>query len=139
MPEDWDLGELILSKGHFSTNGVIPKMEFEEISFVKGWFEDTLPEFLSTHKDEKIKIIHLDADLYSSTKYVLDQVYDHLSIGTIILFDELTHFPGNSQYVHNRQHEYKAFKEFCEKYPKFDFEVLGRTNICQVAMKVISI
>ena len=139
LPEAWDLGAHVIPKGHFSTNGVVPKSEFKEISFVKGLFNDTLPEFLTTHKDEKIKIIHLDADLYSSTKYVLDQIYDHLSIGTIILFDELTHFPEHPEYVHNRQHEYKAFKEFCEKYPKFDFEVLGRTTICQVAMKVISI
>ena len=139
LPESWDLGAHVVPKGHFSTNGIIPKTEFKEISFVKGLFNDTLPEFLSTHKDKKVKIIHLDADLYSSTKYVLDQIYDHLSIGTIILFDELTHFPEHLEYVHNRQHEYKAFKEFCEKYPKFDFEVLGRTTICQVAMKVISI
>lgn len=133
LPEDWNLGSTVLKKGHFTTKGKTPQVE--GATFIKGWFEDTLPNFLEEHSDY-LKIIHLDADLYSSTKYVLEQVKERLVPGTFILFDELTHFPHHPQYAHNRQHEYKAFMEFCQTYPNFDFEVVARTEVCHVLVKV---
>ena len=139
LPEDWNLGNCIIPARHFSTNGIPPDTKQKEITYWKGLFKDTLPGFIKKYKKKKVKILHLDADLYSSTKYVLDNIYKMLAIGTIILFDELTHAPDHPQYIHNRQHEYKAFMEFCESNPNFDFEVIAKTNICQVAIKVISI
>lgn len=133
LPEDWNLGNTVLKKGHFTTKGKTP--EVEGVTFVKGWFENTLPDFLEKH-DSYLKIIHLDADLYSSTKYVLEQVKERLVPGTFILFDELTHFPNHPQYAHNRQHEYKAFMEFCQTYPSFDFDVVARTGVCHVLIQV---
>ena len=136
LPEDWDLGDKVLKKNHFSTKGVVPKIE--GVKLIKGWFEDTLPEFLKNNKDV-IKIVHLDCDLYSASKFVLTQVKSRLVPGSWILFDECTHNKGNPQYTKMREHEYKAFKEFCEETPDFDFKVVGRTTGPQVAVKVINI
>ena len=52
------------------------------------------------------------------------------------MLDELTHFPKDPQYKHNRLHEYKAFKEFSEANSSFDFDVIARTDACQVLTKI---
>ena len=50
----------------------------------------------------KPKLIHMDADLFSSTIFVLSQLYPYLKNGDIIFFDEFN--------VAN--HEFLAFKIF---------------------------
>ena len=54
---------------------------------VHGLFQDTLDGFLQGHT-EPVAFVHFDADLDSSTKYVLDRIADRLMDGTIFVFDE---------------------------------------------------
>lgn len=77
----------------------------ENIRFIKGWFSDTLPGFLKEHK-EIAAYIHIDSDIYSSCKTVLELLTDRIVPGTIIDFDEILDYP---EY---REHEIKAFAEF---------------------------
>jgi len=136
LPEDWDLGNKVLKKGHFSTQGIPPVKE--GIEYVKGKFKDSFPEWFSSYKGFA-SIIHIDCDLYSASKLVFEYIVPHLRVGTFILFDELTHKKGHPQYLHNRQHEYRAFKEFLDENPTFDYEVIGRTSICQVGIKITNL
>jgi len=64
----------------------------------KGWFKETLPKFLADNPHTSFAFIHMDADLYESTKPVLDLLWDRLNPGGIILFDELFHpsYPGET-------------------------------------------
>jgi len=55
---------------------------------VIGLFQDTLKAFLATHV-EPVAFCHFDADLYSSTKYVLDTIKTRLAPGAIFIFDEI--------------------------------------------------
>lgn len=71
----------------------------------KGWFKDTLPEFVDAHKGD-IAFMHLDADMYESTKTIFDLLGHKIISGTIIIFDN---YFGFSFW---KQHEYKAFQEF---------------------------
>jgi hypothetical protein len=143
LPESWDLGEHTIPQGHFSTNGKPPQNiinNFPEVEFEVGLFQDTLPTFVEKNKNWYAKIIHLDADLYSSTKFVLENITSLLVPGTILLFDELTHFPDHPQYIYNRMHEYRAFMEFCEaRLDSFKYRFLARTTICQVAVEILDI
>ncbi len=82
-----------------------------------GWFEDSLPTFLREHT-ESFAFIHMDADLYSSTKTVFDLAGDRFVDGTIIQFDEYFNYPGW------QAHEHRAFQEFLGSSP-FDAEYLG--------------
>jgi Macrocin-O-methyltransferase (TylF) len=50
--------------------------------------------------------MHLDADLYSSTKTVLDAFRERIRPGTVIVFDEYYNYPNW------REHEFRAFQEF---------------------------
>lgn len=107
LPEDW-VGTPC-SKGTFSTGKKPP--DINNVNFVVGWFEETLPEFVRTHKAEPACLIHIDCDLYSSTKTVLGSVGEFITSGTVIVFNEWIY---NHDYRCN-DHEQKAFLEWSEE------------------------
>lgn len=77
----------------------------ENVELIVGWYNETLPRFLKTHIDN-VSFLHVDCDLYSSTKTIFDALKDRIVPGTVILFDEYFNYPGW------KFHETKAFKEF---------------------------
>ena len=58
---------------------------------VRGWFADTIPEFLRGNR-EPIGFVNIDCDIYSSTKTVLFGLGERLQPGTILYFDELINY-----------------------------------------------
>jgi hypothetical protein len=108
LPEDWKMSDtLTYLKGHYALSGTIPPLKSKNVKLIRGYFQDTLPDFLERN-DQPCALVHIDCDLYSSTLYVLNTLYakGKLVKGTIILFDEIY----NYQYFEN--HEFKAFQEF---------------------------
>jgi hypothetical protein len=103
LPEDWRQG---FQKGKFAV-GALPKVR-PNVRLHKGWFEDTIPPFREQHL-ERIAFLHLDADLYSSTRTVFERLGDRIVPGSVIAFDEFFNYPGW------REGEYKAFLEFCQE------------------------
>ncbi len=99
LPEDWVLGNV---KGSFKCD--IPQVR-NNVELVIGMFEDTLPSFVKAHS-EPVSFMHVDCDLYSSTKTVFKYLGGQIVPGTIIMFDEYIGFPEW------REHEYRAFQEF---------------------------
>ena len=73
-----------------------------------GLFDKTLPEFVNVYK-ENISFMHIDCDLYSSTKVTFDILGDRICPGTVIQFDEYFNYPGW------KEHEFKAFQEFVSR------------------------
>ena len=43
----------------------------ESVKLVPGWFNETVRGFLDDHGGEKISLVHIDSNLYSSAKTVL--------------------------------------------------------------------
>ena len=82
----------------------MPKCE-QNVELVIGWFEETLPRFVSQHPDP-ILFLHIDCDLYSSTKTVFNFLGKQLAPGSVIIFDEYFNYPGW------QEHEHRAFSEF---------------------------
>jgi hypothetical protein len=123
LPETWRTG---FPAGQFAQE---PPAEIPGATLIAGLFEDSLPGFLAEH-DEPVAFVHLDADLYSSTKTVLDLVGDRLVADAVLLFDEFFNYPGW------QDHEYLAFTEFIERTGR-TFEYLGYTgNNEQVAVRL---
>jgi O-methyltransferase len=52
--------------------------------FSKGWFKDTLP----TAPIERLAILRLDGDMYSSTMDTLVSLYPKLSRGGFVIIDD---------------------------------------------------
>ena len=113
LPEDWGG----FKKGAMSTNSMIPEPEDPRATFRKGLFQETLPVYLKTLDKESLKVIMLDADLYSSTLFVLTSLAPMLKKGDIIFFDQYNVPTG----------EFLAFKNFTESY-YLNFRLLGAAN-----------
>jgi Methyltransferase domain len=99
LPKTWRTG---FPAGRFAQDAP-PKIAGAQL--MSGLFEDTLPGFLAAN-GEQVAFMHLDADLYSATKTVLDLIGDRLAPGAVLLFDEFFNYPGW------QRHEFRAWEEF---------------------------
>lgn len=89
LPEDWDG---VCKKERFEVSN-LPNVN-HNVTLIKGWFDKTLETFLSSNPNIDIDLIHIDCDLYSSTKQVFDILlkYNKLKKGVVIVFDELINY-----------------------------------------------
>ena len=104
LPTAWHT----VPKGAYSTGGYVPDLG-DSIHPVVGWYSESLPPFMK-HNQGPIRLLHIDCDLYSSTKDVFDRVHDRLVKGTVIIFDEYWNGP------HWREDEWKAWQECCQEH-----------------------
>lgn len=102
LPEPW--AGYTLDAGAFSGEGM-PSVA-SNVELHVGWFDDTLPPFLESHAGD-VAFVHIDSDIYSSAKTILDNLTPRVRPGTIIVFNEYFNYPNW------KQHEFKAFQEFC--------------------------
>jgi O-methyltransferase len=105
LPEDWQRFTSTTSEGAFDLEGAVPNIPDGRLCLVKGYFQDTLPSFLEhrySHDAHRRIIIHCDADLYSSTLFVLATMNRSLVPGTVLIFDEFS----------SVLHEFRAFSDF---------------------------
>lgn len=103
LPEKWRDG---FDKGAFSRNGELPIVN-NNVVLIKGWFQDTLFDFLEK-QNKKVSFIHMDCDLYSSCKFILNTIKPYLMKDCIIVFDELVNYDG----FDGPNGELRAFYEF---------------------------
>lgn len=124
LPEDWRTG---FEKGTFA-RADIPEVE-SNVTLIKGWFHETLPEFLTMSK-EKCAFIHIDCDLYSSTKCVLNILKERIVKGTVLVFDEYFNYPGW------KEGEFLAFQEFTRE-NHLEYEYIAYVDsLEQVAVRI---
>jgi len=102
LPEDWAGWDA--PRGVFDLKGKLPKTP-ANVTLVPGLFGDSLPGWLD-RTPGRAAFLHVDCDLYSSTKSVFDDLAPRIEAGTVILFDEYFN------YANWRNHELKAFQEF---------------------------
>lgn len=127
LPEFWRDG---FDKAAFDLNGGLPKVE-ENVRLYKGWFENTIPLFLEINNVIKIDLLHVDCDLYSSTKTIFDLLGHLINTGSIIIFDEYFNYPGW------QSHEFKAFQEFIEN-KKLKYQYIAyNSKHEQVVVKIL--
>lgn len=84
----WDLESVA---GHFRCYDLLDS----RVCFLPGWFSDTLPQA----PIERIALLRVDADLYSSTREVLMSLYDRVSPGGFIIVDDYRAFDPCRQAV----------------------------------------
>jgi O-methyltransferase len=99
LPESWSGFSPL---GSFAQGGVVPEFPDTRVTIYPGLFQETLPGF---QLPEGRLLFHLDADLYSSTSFVLNHFRNLIIPGTVLLFDEFC----------VRDHEMLAFSDFIQK------------------------
>jgi hypothetical protein len=100
LPEDWNADH---RRGKFAQ--AVPSVQ-PNVELIVGLFAKTLPQFLKERSDQQVSLLHIDCDLYSSTKVIFEELSSRIVPGTVIIFDEYFNYPGW------QQHEFKAFQEF---------------------------
>jgi hypothetical protein len=115
LNEPWIFSDV----GGFSdVSGTLPSVP-HNVKLVKGYFDETLPNFVNEQKDN-ISLLHIDSDLYSSCKTIFDFLQDRIVVGTVIVFDEFFNYPDW------KNGEFKAWGEFL-KDNNIEFKYLGYT------------
>ena len=129
-----------LPVGHFAQE--LPEVP-DNCGLIRGWFgarpqhdqsdidEHTAHAFAQTHP-EPIALLHLDADLYSSTKTVLDAFARQIVPGTVILFNEYWN------HATWKKHEFRAWQEHKTEH-KIEYDYVAYASDHQeVAIRVRS-
>jgi hypothetical protein len=88
----------------------------DNVKLVKGLFQNTLPPFLKMHPS-RVSFVHIDCDLYSSTKFVLDTLRFRLH-NAVVVFDEINGLPACEE------HEGRAFREFLRE-TGYSYKLIG--------------
>lgn len=99
LPDAWRKNQ---GRGHFNVDGSAPRVADSRVSFIKGWFDATVPLFVKNFTPRNRLLLHLDADLYGSTLLPLVFFKNFLQPGSLLIFDEF----------YDRNHEFKAFRDF---------------------------
>ncbi len=115
LPEHWS--GTFERRGKFGRGGQLPAMP-ASVALHKGWFDATLPAFLSGTQDEPIALLHVDCDIYASTATIFRLAGARLRPGSVIVFDEYFNYPNW------QRHEWKAFQEFIRD-SGFSYRYLG--------------
>jgi O-methyltransferase len=120
LPERWRPTE---PAGHFNANGIIPDIKDPRCSFEVGLFQDSLPRFVQQNALAGRLILNLDADMFTSTLFVLATLAPYFKPGDIVFFDEFS-CPLD---------EFRAFEEFVRSF-RIKYEVVaavyGFTRVC---------
>jgi hypothetical protein len=78
-------------KANFDRFGLLD----DQVKFLKGWFCDTLP----TAPIERIALLRMDGDLYSSSMDALTYLYPKVSAGGYVIVDDYNSWPACRQAV----------------------------------------
>lgn len=119
LPEDFGSHK----KGSMSN---VSNIEDNRVKFIKGMFQDTLHKFLSSTEHSRRKVVHFDADLFTSTICGLFAFQPYLKQGDILIFDEFN--------VPN--HEWKAFNIWVQTF-NIEYKIIGnRNNYLQISIEI---
>ena len=90
------------------------------VKLVEGNIEKTIPAFVEENPGIRFSFVHFDCDLYEPTKVGLEYLWDRVSRGGVIIFDEysIKEWPG----------ETKAVDEFFKDKPGVKIKTLPWTN-----------
>jgi hypothetical protein len=132
LPEEWYDGSNSYQKGDMKVE--VPNFP-TNVKCHKGWFEDTIDPWKDRHPGP-MAYVHIDCDLYSSAKTVLEKLNDRIVTETILVFDEMANFRMSGKMSTWPNGEWLALNEWLRN---FDRAVapIRRTCMYQAAFRVI--
>jgi hypothetical protein len=140
---EWSKGAFAYSRDYIEKLIVKHNFPLENVTFVEGFYEDTLNEAtFQKIKNNPPSIVTLDVDYYSSTKIALDFLAPLLRSGTPFYFDDIYSF-----FLHPQLGQLKAISDFssqgkgqlcllpdknyfgkCYMYSRHEWENLSKAN-----------
>ena len=106
---DWDAGDMVVPldgvQQSFARYGLLDS----QVRFLKGFFSDTLPGPI-----DKLSILRVDADLYTSTNDVLKSLYPKLSPGGYAIFDDYFNLQDCRRAIEDYRREHGVVEEIMQ-------------------------
>lgn len=90
---------------------------FKNFELIEGDILKTIPEFLAENQSRKISLLHIDVDVYEPTKVILENLWDKVVKGGIIMLDDYGTVEGETKAVD----EFFADKNIIISKPKFNY------------------
>ncbi|MEO8183033.1 MAG: TylF/MycF/NovP-related O-methyltransferase [Deltaproteobacteria bacterium] len=91
---------------------------FRNTELVAGDINRTLPDYVKAHLELRIALLHVDVDCYEPTVTILEQLFDRMVPGGLVVFDDYGKVAG----------ETRAVDEFLRQHPR----QLQKLSICHV-------
>jgi hypothetical protein len=114
---------------HF--NASIPDIKDPRCTFEVGLFQDSLPRFVKKNDLSGRLILNLDADMFTSTLFVLTTLAPYLKPGDIVFFDEfscpLDVFRAFEEFVRSFRIKYEVAAAVCG-YPRVCMKIVECTK-----------
>jgi O-methyltransferase len=96
----------------------------DKLHYIVGDVLNTLQD--KSNIPEKISILRLDTDWYESSKFELEQMYDNVVPGGVIIFDDYYHWDGQRRATDDF---------FASKHLQYDFVNLGNAKTAAIIKK----
>jgi O-methyltransferase len=96
-------------KANFARYGLLD----ERVRFLAGWFKDTLP----AAPIDRLALLRLDGDMYSSTMDALRSLYDKVSPGGYVIIDDYGAIPNCKRAVD----DFRAERRISEQLHRIDW------------------
>ena len=123
--DDPELKKQVLAD--FERTGRFPAPPQPNVRVEAGLFSEALTRYLKDGWPHDLRLVHMDADIYISTRPVLDTLCGPLRHRYLILFDEF----------YSVNHEFRAWREFTALFDLRDWRVVAASeDAAQVLIEV---
>ena len=90
---------------------------FRNFELIEGDILKTIPEFLAANRSKKISLLHIDVDVYEPTKIILENLWDKVVKGGILVLDDYGTVEGETKAVD----EFFAGQNITIHKPRFNY------------------
>lgn len=78
---------------------VLEERGYQNVELVEGDITRTLPAYLEENPELRISFLNLDTDIYEPSRVVLEECFDRVVPGGVVLLDDYGVFPGETKAV----------------------------------------
>lgn len=93
---------------------ILSYKKIENYELVKGNILETIPEYCKRNPHLRIALLHIDVDVYDPTIVILENLYEKVVRGGVIMLDDYGVFPGETEAV---EQFFKDKKVIIQKLP----------------------
>lgn len=87
--------------------------EIGNVELIKGDIKETLPEYIAQNGQMRISLLHIDTDIYEPCKIGLENLYDLIVPGGVIVLDDYSTIEGETvavdEFFKDKKHIFKKF------------------------------
>ena len=84
----------------------LKKKNFSNYSLICGDILKTLPDYLKNNPEKRFSLIHIDVDVYEPTKHILENTWDKIVEGGVLILDDYGTVEGETkavdEFLHNK-------------------------------------